>query len=435
MKARAMWWYALGVIAWWLVNPEIRRLVDWKVGFNSVSLISGIPLALLLPFWYDVLVRGAWRRLPLPMLLAAWCWVGAFVYSFAIALVSNRLAPGAYVFADFMLPLGVGLWVATRDEISADDALQRILRVVFAGATVLGIYGIIQYVIVPPWDAYWMTNAAINSIGKPLPFQVRVFSMLNSAGPFGNFMFFALALATPKLSLKRPWLLAQVAVWIGAFALSSDRSGWLAYAVSLAVYFVLSPRRVAAMRAAGLMAALAIVMTLSLSALTGSTAATQSVVNRFSTLGDVGNDVSARDRQNQYAGAIADFEEVPVGQGLGLISNAGKLGNTGQAGDLLDSGIFARLLEMGAIGGALFYIGLFIPLGTSLAGWMAASRSGDKDAATSLAMAVGVLVASLSLQISGDTGRGLTGMFTWIVCAYVTRRVAIRRATLAIVTA
>jgi len=416
-----MWWYALGVIAWWLINPEIRRLIDWKVGFNNVSVISAIPLILLLPFWYDVLVRGGWRRLPLPMLVAAWCWAGAFVYAFSISVVVGRLLPGAYDFADFMLPLGMGLWVASRDEISPDAALEQVSRVVFVGATVLSIYGIIQYVIVPPWDAYWMQNAAIVSIGKPLPFQVRVFSTLNSAGPFGNFMFIALALVTPKLSFKRPWLLAQVAIWLGAFALSSDRSGWLAYAVALLVYFVLSPRRVAAMRAAVLMAVLAVGITLSLSAITGSTSATQSVVNRFSTFGDVGGDASSRDRQEQYASALAEFEQIPIGQGLGLISTAGKLGTSGAPGLLLDSGLFARLLEMGAIGGALFYIGLFIPLGCAIVEWLSAMQRRNVDSAASFAMIIGMLIAMLGLQLSGDNARALVGIFTWIFCAYAAR--------------
>jgi len=423
-----MWWYALGTIGWWLVNPEIRRLVDWKIGFNSVSVISGIPLALLLPFWYDVLVRGAWRRLPLPMLVAAWCWIGAFAYGFAISLVAGRLLPGAYTFADFMLPLGLGLWIATRDEISAAAALERISRLVFVGATVLGMYGIIQYILVPPWDAYWMVNAGIGSIGKPLPFQVRVFSMLNSAGPFGNFMFVALALVTPRLSFKNPRLLAQAGIWIAAFALSSDRSAWLAYAVFLLCYFVLSPRRFSAMRAAGLAAALAVGMTLSLSALTGSTAATQNVIDRFATLGNAGSDESALDRQNQYAAAFADFVQAPIGQGLGLLNTANKLTNAGQGGNGLDSGIFARLLEMGVIGGGLFFFGLLVPIGSGFAGWLAATRERDVETATSLAMAIGVLVALLSLEVSGDAQRALTGLFTWTVSAYVTRRVGAPRA-------
>ncbi len=422
-----MWWYALGVIAWWLVNPEIRRLVDWKAGFNSVSIISGIPLALLLPFWYDVVARGSWRRLPIPMLIAAWCWIGAFVYGLAIALAGARLLPAAYVFADFMLPLGIGLWVATRDEISAGEALERISRVVFAGATVLSIYAIIQYVLVPPWDVYWMVNAGIGSIGKPFPFQVRVFSTLNSAGPFAFFMFVALAFVTPKLSLKRPWLLVQVGIWIAAFGLTSVRSAWLAYAVFLLVYFVLSPRRFYAMRAAALIAVLAVGMTLSLSAITGSTAATQNVIDRFSTLGNAGNDESAIDRQSQYAAAMADFAEAPIGQGLGLVNTANKLTNAGQSGNGLDSGIFARLLEMGAIGGTLFFVGLVVPIGSGLAGWSSATRARDVEAATTLAMAIGILVALLSLELSGDAGRALTGMYTWIFAAYVTRQVAAKR--------
>ncbi|GAC1442011.1 MAG: hypothetical protein NVS2B8_18270 [Vulcanimicrobiaceae bacterium] len=417
-----MWWYALTVIAWWLVNPEIRRLVDFRVGFNSVSLISGIPLALLLPFWYDVLARGSWKRLPLPMLVAAWLWVGAFAYGFAIALAGGRLLPGAYTFMDFMLPLGIGLWVATRDEISADDAFEKILRVIFVGATVLGIYGIVQYVVMPPWDAYWMQNAGIGSIGKPIPYQVRVFSMLNSVGPFGNFMFVALALATPRLSFRRPWFLAQVGVWLASFALSSDRSAWLAYVVFLIVYCALSPRRLPAIRAAGLTAALAVVMTLGLSAITGSSAASQNVIDRFATLGSTGSDESALNRQYQYAAAFADFQEAPIGQGLGLTNTANKLTNVGQTGNGLDSGIFARLLEMGALGGTLFFLGLLVPIAYGFLGWSSASRERDVEAATSLAMATAILVALLSLEISGDAQRALTGMLTWLIAAYVLRR-------------
>src|SRR4030081_1469123 len=93
----------------------------------------------------------------------------------------------------------------------------RVTKVLFGLTTILSVYGIIQYVFLPPWDAFWLQNVSAQgslSFGKPFPFQVRVFSMLNSPGPFGSFMACILHMVFPTFAPPRPSLLAQMPFWL-----------------------------------------------------------------------------------------------------------------------------------------------------------------------------------------------------------------------------
>ena len=413
--------YSSFVLVWWIFNPELRRLVDWRIGFSSISIISIVPLVLLAPFAFDLVFLNQWKRLPFVLRIAVWIWLGAFGYSYFISIITLDVLPGAFTLANFLFPMSLGLWLATRSEISPDQSLEHIYRLLFWSATVLGVYGIIQYVFVPPWDADWMINSGLRSIGKPAPFQVRVFSALNSPNVFGNYMFVALAVVIPKLTPKpKLSLLIQVAIWLAAFALSQDRSAWLAVGVAFVVFLLLSPTRLLALGGAVLFVGVATAMTLSLSTITGSSNATKNFVTRISSLQDPSQDVSALDRERQYGEASSDFRENILGQGLGITSVATKLSNKGTTTSL-DTGIFSRYLEMGIFGGTLFFMGLLVPVVAGVDALIRAKALGERQLAARISMAIGVLLAALSLEISGDFQAGLIGILTWIFNAYLIR--------------
>src|SRR5262249_33125340 len=96
---------------------------------------------------------------------------------------------------------------------------------------IVGIYGIMQYYDPSPADSYWMTAAAMSSIGHPEPEQVRVFSTLNSPASLGNFLVFGLVLTGfVGARWQLPLCFAPAAA---ALLLSPSRTSWLMLATSI----------------------------------------------------------------------------------------------------------------------------------------------------------------------------------------------------------
>ena len=48
LRARP-WLYAYVVLSLWAIVPGLRRIVDWKSSFSSVSIVSIVPLLSLIP--------------------------------------------------------------------------------------------------------------------------------------------------------------------------------------------------------------------------------------------------------------------------------------------------------------------------------------------------------------------------------------------------
>lgn len=53
----------------------------------------------------------------------------------------------------------------------------------YVGA-VVGAYGLVQFVSLPAWDRAWMLASGLTSVGRAIPFQVRLFGMSESPGPY-----------------------------------------------------------------------------------------------------------------------------------------------------------------------------------------------------------------------------------------------------------
>jgi putative inorganic carbon (HCO3(-)) transporter len=415
-----MWWYTLSVLVLWIVNPELRRLHDWAFGFSQVEIISLLPLVSLGPHVWSLTMGGGWKRLPPAMAMAAWCWIGGFLYAFLLALLNGNLFAGTYSFLTFVVPIGLGLWVAA-DQTPMSVSYVRITKVLFGLTTILSVYGIIQYVFLPPWDAFWLQNVSAQgalSFGKPFPYQVRVFSMLNSPGPFGSFMACMLLMSFPTIGPPRTSLLAQMPFWLIAFGLSLDRSGWLMFAVGLFVFVCLSPRpaMVVTMIAAST-ALLAILLTV-LPGVIGNDMIFTSINDRLGSFSSLESDDSAEQRQALIGNGLEDFLSAPLGRGLGITGTSAKLGEAGATLDY-DNGFLARLIEMGVPGSLLYGSTFAVMFFALLRLWRRAKRNADAAIQGVAAMAIGLEFALLSLLVSGDVS-GLLVLLLWLlVCMAV----------------
>ena len=406
------------IFAAWAIAPELRRVLDWRVGFTKISLVSALPLvALALPL-VPLLYGGGLQRVARPLLALAWIWVGAFAYALAIAIPAGDALPGTYAFARFCLPMTFALWVASHDEIPQLALWERIARILLWLAAAASAYGVYQFVALPPWDLQWMLAVHLPSIGPAIPYQFRIFGPLNSPGPFADFLLFALLFNLPRLRRPGPLIVAQVAVVIGALALSLVRSDWIALAVAALCYVWLSPYRLRNVAVISTVAIAGALLIFNASALLGSTAAGSALSTRFDTFNDLGADDSYNVRMRYFGDALQSAAENPLGEGLGVIGIAGRLGSN-ESIFVFDNGYIARFTEMGYFGTACYLLALVAGLVLAYVRWRAFTRAGLRDEAMLAAAAVALQVALIVLDASDDHHTGYAGIFFWLSLALI----------------
>jgi hypothetical protein len=164
-------------------------------------------------------------------------------------------------------------------------------------------------------------------------------------------------------------------------------------------------------------AVLLVFLVSSLPALMGSGANSDIIASRLATFGDVDHDGSALDRKGEFGDALTRSMVNPVGSGLGTVGAAAKLGANAQSstiGDALDSGYFARLVELGWLG-VIAYIGVVI--GGPIALGYALFRPGSSasvDVKVAGATAITLCAALVWGDAANDAHLGLDGFFFWI---------------------
>jgi hypothetical protein len=409
------WIVANAMLLCWALFPEIRRLIDWKIGFNSISVISVVPLVALVPFAFPLLYTRRLARLDRGLRVCAWLWFGGFVFSLIVAFMQFNFFGGAYAFAEFCLPAIFGLWLATSD-VPPRELYENIASFMLWLGTALAIYGVIQFVVAPAWDMDWLKATKLINVGVPEPFMFRPFSTLNSPGLFADFLTVTFLLNLPRL--RRPSIvrLAQVGFVLGVLVLTMVRSDWVAVVVGMFAYIVLSPDR---MRNLMVFAGIGIVCTLlvaNASTLLGNSDAGRSLSARFETFTDLGADQSYDNRQAYFGATLTEAEQNPLGSGLGVLGTAAKLSGSGDTKDF-DNGYIARFTEMGYFGTACYLAAVF---GVTIVGfrrWRALRESHEVDARALAAGAIAVQAALMFLDISSDHHNSLPGLFFWMSMA------------------
>ena len=415
-----MWIYSIAVFVLWTISPELRRVLDWRLGHSEYSIIQMLTLLSVLPHFVALSIGGT-RRLSRPLALAAWIWIGAFTFGLLLSLIDfDNFFAAVYSFAIFVLPIGPGLWIAS-DSLAPQRAADRVLRTIFVMTTVIAVYGIIQYVTVPPWDAAWLSYTNdhspyhMTSFGLPQPFKIRVFSMLASPGPCGNFIALALILALPALARRNVALLLALPLWLATFALSMDRTGWIMFGVGLIIYLVAAPRRLALLFPLVTTVVLALGFASAVSLSPQGERALQSVSDRFATFTDISRDRSAADRTQLYADSLNDFRAAPFGRGLGSIGLATKLQGSGV--NPIDSGIFERLIDLGLLGTTMYAAALFVSIVALSLAALNAGRMRIDSTQDIAVVALAIQVALLVNELFGESHSLLPGVIMWTTTA------------------
>ena len=391
-----VWWL-------WLLSPEIRRLVDFEIGFQSVSPVMLAPFLASGTSLITTIRRIHWLNrkpyFPFALLLIG------LLYAFLIGLLRNGLTPALFDLLNYVGPLLFGMHVALLPERHAE--LRRDLQSVFSSSLViLGGYGIFQFFHLPPWDAYWMHSTAtvLTSIGRARAEDFRIFGPLNSSGPYAIALM-ALLIYFFSMHGIRKWLGGAFA--FPAFLLTLVRSAWGGWLIGF-VYVLSRARRRDALRFALVFAAIAL---LAWPLLSGPVASTF-LTNRLQTFHHLTTDSSFEARRQFYISFLETALSEIIGRGLGGAGLAQKLAAGAQAVNF-DSGLMLIPYEFGWVGAMSFLAGL-VWLGIRV---FHATKFEDDPL---IRAAAGVFFASLSQLVFFNVFGGVSGMIAWLAAGLVT---------------
>jgi hypothetical protein len=383
-----MWWL-------WFLSPEVRRLADWSKGsFTPTSLIQVAPLAvtmisaLSLLRYYPVLAQR--RGLPVLLILAG------LAYAFLVGVVSSGPLAALYDLANWLYPVLIGFHIMahTRQYPEYRDV---IVNTFIWGMLAMGAYGLVQFFIMPPWDAMWMLGSQMNSQGDPVPMGVRVFSTMNSSGPFAFAMMGAMVFVMAANHRVR-WVAAGLGFF--AFALSLVRSTWGGWVIALLIQLVKSNNRVRLrIIASGILLAGLCVPLLAVGPVADRMQA------RLNTIVNLNDDQSYAARNQFYATfAKTAFTDVS-GEGMGATGTSTKLSNDGgQLGQYgnFDSGVMNIPFVLGWPGTLLYLSGILWLLVRAL---LASFRMRD-DKFVSASISLGLAIVAMLVFTNSLVGTG-----------------------------
>jgi hypothetical protein len=336
----------IGYASWlWFLTPEVRRLADFQGGYSTINPIMLAPLVVSGLTVFTVAHRAP--MLKHRLLFGFVPIAGALAYGVLVGIVGSGFMVAAYALLTWAVPVLLGAYIAVLPE--NYETHRTVLTSAFGwGAFVMGVYGMVQFFVAPGWDCAWIINSGMLTQGHPVPLEIRVFSTMNSCGPFA----FTLCAGLLLLLVGRGWKrLAMAAFGFVSLMLSLVRGAWLG--LLLAFFYLLfglgGKKR---MQVLGFMVAVAV------SVVGGfmSGPIEQVVTERFDSLYDLEGDGSFQQRQSFYADFLSNALDNVVGSGIGPTSYVTKLSNYGEisSGFYGDSGVMQVPFVLGWFGTILY---------------------------------------------------------------------------------
>jgi hypothetical protein len=388
----------VGFVWWmWFLSPEVRRFADYLKGaYTPTSLVQIAPVAVTMICGIGLVQRyrllGTWRGLPILLILAG---IG---YAYVVGIVACGPLAATYDLANWVYPVLIGLHIIahSREYPQYRDA---IVSTFVWGMFVMGGYGVVQFFLMPAWDAMWMIGSQMNSEGDPVRMGVRVFSTMNSSGPFAFAMMGALVLV-PASTQRLRWFAA--AAGFASFGLSLVRSTWGGWVIALVIQLAKSSNRVRIRTILGL----AVLAGLCMPLLAFGPVA-ERLSARLETVSNLDSDHSYAAR-NQFYATFAETAFTNVaGAGLGATGTSTKLSQSGNGSQLgkygnFDSGVMNIPFVLGWPGTLLYMSGIVWLLARAVRASFA--LGGDKFSSACLALACSVFAMLVFTNSFVSTG-------------------------------
>jgi hypothetical protein len=393
----------------WMLTPFYRRLADVHGGYSEASLVMLAPIVVtacsavgLVSNLRQGSTRAIWPYIGL---------IGVLIYGFFVGAVQNGLLASVLALLNWGLPILFAIHLLVLPIDDREKARQIMLAMVWGGV-VIGAYGLIQYLILPAWDAEWMRGSALQSIGSPIPRMVRVFSTLNSPGPYAQFVAASSLIAVATQSRMR-W--GSLVLSLVGLLLSLVRAAWGSWALALVMLFVWSNVRQKVVFATTALAAILVITPAIAFSPLGET-----INARFATLSDTSSDTSYLERVDLYrrfsSTALSSIAGVGLGR-TGVISArlSGQSPDAVDSTNNIDSGVLEIFYTFGVLG-AVFLV---------MFGSIYVTSWPDRRNPYGVAAMV-VAISCAPLVFFGNPLTGASGMllYPFVALARLNRRVA-----------
>ena len=374
---------------WWdmFMTPLIRRLSDFRAGgFSDSNPILLAPTLVILvslhTLYFNLPKVREQNAAPFALALAS------SMYGYFVGLLnpSASFVQVTLAYSGWVTPIlfGYHLYVNWRRY----PDYSRIIKQVFLwGCLIVGLYGVYQYMVAPDWDKLWLVGSKMDSsAGKPEPFGMRVWSTLNSPGPFADMISSSLLIL---FSCTSPLVVPAAGAGLLSLLLSAVRTGWLGWAGGILFFSSsLKPKQLLRL-VLTIVALLACIIPLSTIEPFAGTIST-----RFSTLGDIQNDNSASIRQNIYKGFFENGIFNLIGDGIGVNAT-------------VDAGVLSLILDLGWIG-ALPYTASLLLCGITLF-----KNLGKYPQDLFMKASCAVLIKSIAFFLAARVTAGIHGIIIW----------------------
>jgi hypothetical protein len=305
----------LGFSLWlWFLTPFISRVSDFYAGqFDETRLVLLAPylavLVILPPLLQQLPKLYKGDLLPYGLVLIG------IAYSFCIGAISGSLFSVAKTGLDWLIPVLFSFYLASHWS-NYPEYQQNIQRVFFWGVLVTGVYGIIQYTSMPSWDTFWLSaviEKGASSFGNVDKQEVRLFSTMNSPGPFAVWMMAGLLMMLSGQGTRGILQIpASIAGYL-SFMLTLVRSAWGGWMFGLvALMTSLSPKFQLRL------VLIVFVLGLAVVPLTTMEPFAQTINDRLETLSNLDGDASARDRRTTYQVLFSQALSSLIGDGTGI---------------------------------------------------------------------------------------------------------------------
>jgi len=370
------WWV-------WFLTPLVTRLADYQSGWDAQRLMMVAPylvtLVTLATFFKNL--PRSYREGGLPFVLT---FAGVF-YGFVIGLIMNSPAAAARSLLDWLSPVSFGfhIFMNWRDY---PNYRQNIQRTFLWGVLLVGMYGLMQYVVAPDWDRLWLvTSKMTSSAGRPEPFGFRLWSTMHEPAACGYLMMTGGLLL---LNSNNPLRIPAALFGYLTLLLTMVRTVWGAWLVGF-ITLITSLKPQLQMR----LIITILVVTVCVIPLTTILPLSDGLTSRLQSFSNLENDTSANDRKALYQGLLNIALSEGFGQGLG-------------SGEPIDSGILVILLTLGWFGTS-FYLGGIILLLFIL--FQGSESRFDPFANTARSISIGLI----GIIFFGSPTLSIYGMFFW----------------------
>jgi hypothetical protein len=343
--------YYVALVCWlFFLIPLVRRLIEFRTASTTASFVMVSPFLACLAGL--AIFRSGYSQL-LSSRLRTWIYVAAAIlYGVLVGFLLNPLLAVVQDIFGWVSPICFGLYIYAQRE-HGREMLDSLRSSFLYGTLAMGLYGLYQFFVLAPWDAFWMENSGLNSIGAAEPMQVRVFSTMNSPQPLADFLIAGVLLSIAS-SRRIRFLIMPLGLLV--IALTNSRSSWVCGLLGIVIMSLsFTPRQRVQM----------VVLLLVCVALVGVAFQVPEVndmlTHRMESFSNLRQDGSVNDRVASQQQAIAAFQSSPFGLGLGSDAHSKNDGPSygvpPQTIEIGDNGIEQVLLSFGWCGSIIFFIG------------------------------------------------------------------------------